>query len=124
MIIFISSHQPGETLEGQFLPWVQSFLPFIRDFNFAHVISYFVLALTIYAALGPRWMHLRGRLLCVVLCLLYGITDEIHQMFVPGRTPDLADLRSDVYGAAAAMLIVSWRPVHQVFRRLLGGKKY
>jgi len=29
---------------------------------------------------------------------LYGITDEWHQMYVPGRTPDLADWIADVVG--------------------------
>jgi VanZ family protein len=38
------------------------------------------------------------------LATAYGLTDEIHQRFVPGRTFDLLDWRADALGAAAATL--------------------
>jgi len=31
---------------------------------------------------------------------LYGMTDELHQMFVPGRQPDIADWIADILGVA------------------------
>ena len=37
---------------------------------------------------------------------IYGVTDEVHQMFVPLRTADLADLAADALGAAAAVLVL------------------
>ena len=123
-VIFISSHQSGEAIEEGVLVWVQTILPFLKDLNFAHFISYFILALTVYFALGSKWMNIRGKLLCVMICLLYGITDEFHQSFIPGRTPDLMDLVNDVIGAALAMLFVKIKPVHQFFVRIAEGKKY
>ena len=42
---------------------------------------------------------------------LYGGTDEVHQMFVPNRSPDVRDLLADglgaALGAAVAMLLIS-----------------
>ena len=35
----------------------------------------------------------------------YGATDEFHQSFVPGRTPDVNDWLVDIAGAAAAILV-------------------
>jgi VanZ family protein len=32
----------------------------------------------------------------------YGVTDEVHQSYVPGRVPDLADWLADAAGAGAA----------------------
>lgn len=36
------------------------------------------------------------------IAVAYGASDEYHQSFVPGRTPDLDDWAADVAGAAAA----------------------
>lgn len=33
----------------------------------------------------------------------YGVSDEVHQRFVPGRTSDPADVLADALGAAAAI---------------------
>lgn len=37
----------------------------------------------------------------VVLGSLYGVSDEIHQSFVPGRFDDIYDLFADILGAIA-----------------------
>ena len=36
---------------------------------------------------------------------LYGVTDEWHQMYVPGRTPELRDLANDAIGALGALSV-------------------
>lgn len=123
-VIFFTSHQPGETLDEGMLVWIQTVFPSVQDLNFGHFVSYFILALAVYFALGPRWMNWRGRLLTVLICVLYGITDEFHQSFVPGRSPDIMDVRNDMIGAAIAMLLVIPGPVHRFFVRISGGKKY
>lgn len=55
----------------------------------------------------------RERLLAWGLALLYGITDEIHQSFVPGRHPSAVDIVVDGIGAALAVLrgISRFRPL-------------
>ncbi len=123
-VIFYMSHQPGEALDENVMVWVQTLFPFIRDLNFGHFIAYFILALFVYLALGAKWLNWRGRLLTVLICVLYGVTDEYHQSFIPGRSPDLLDLRNDGIGALIAMLLVSLKPVHRLYIRLLEGKKY
>ena len=39
----------------------------------------------------------------VVLAVLYGCTDELHQRFVPGRVPDIGDLIADTVGATVTV---------------------
>lgn len=39
---------------------------------------------------------------------LFAAVDELHQAFVPGRTPDLRDLLVDVAGILAALAVIRW----------------
>ena len=61
-----------------------------------HFAAYAVLSLFMIRALsgdrvdGITWPR---ALLAVVLTTIYGASDEFHQWFTPGRTPDLLDLR-------------------------------
>jgi VanZ family protein len=72
----------------------------------AHAAAYGVLALLCLMGLtGWRWRRVAGAsvLAAFALAVLYGISDEIHQAFVPGRTPDVADVAADAAGAALAL---------------------
>jgi VanZ family protein len=67
-------------------------------------------ALVVLRALARRWERvtfLTG-LGAVVAAVLYGLSDEFHQSFVPERTPDIADLAADALGAIAAVGIAWW----------------
>jgi VanZ family protein len=83
----------------------------------------------IYGALGAAMIRAlaRGRsaamtlptiIAAVVLSTLYGVSDEIHQYFVPPRTPDILDVAADAAGACAGaiVLIVLARLVTAWFR--------
>jgi hypothetical protein len=41
----------------------------------------------------------------VLFCLLYGISDELHQFFIPGRNCCIYDLLADVAGAVIVVLL-------------------
>jgi VanZ family protein len=41
----------------------------------------------------------------LALGVLYGASDEIHQMFVPGRSPDVMDWVADAAGVLAATFV-------------------
>ena len=70
-----------------------------------HVALYFGLSALIIRALAGGW---RGRVtpglacLAVVMATAYGITDELHQHFVPPRHMDSRDLGADAIGASIA----------------------
>lgn len=73
----------------------------------AHSLVYAVLAVLILRALtGGRMagVTLRRALAALALTTLYGVTDEIHQSLVPGRTPELLDVLADARGAALGLL--------------------
>lgn len=69
----------------------------------AHGSEYAVLGLLLARALaGPRWLSpsLPCALGAVILAALYGISDEYHQLFVPGRQYDVHDMLADAIGAS------------------------
>jgi VanZ family protein len=41
----------------------------------------------------------------VVIASLYGLTDEFHQSFTPGRSVELADWITDTVGALTAVIV-------------------
>lgn len=105
-LIFYLSHQPGTTLNSM-LPFFQRWAPWLESFNSGHFVAYFILSLAVYWGLGERAVSFRGKLITVLICTLYGLTDEFHQLFIEGRTADWLDVRNDAIGAAIAMLVVS-----------------
>lgn len=99
--IFILSHQPGDRLSLPSLPGLD---------KLAHLAMYGVLAATVLFACSDKQKNTRPRLvmlLTVVICLLYGISDEFHQSFIAGRTASIYDLMAD--GGGAAMVCALWR---------------
>jgi VanZ family protein len=66
-----------------------------------HLIGYTGLGVVIARALAGglfRPVGMPAAVLAIVTGVAYGVTDEIHQMFVPGRSAELADLAADAAG--------------------------
>ena len=67
----------------------------------AHVTEYAVLTPVLYHVLRPStedgW-HLRSGLLSILGAALYAASDELHQLFVPGRRGSVSDWFIDMAG--------------------------
>ena len=75
----------------------------------AHVIAYAVLVWLWWRAWSPqRRLSWATVLPAFILTVLYGASDEIHQLFVPGRHGRLADVLIDT-GGALLMLFLLYR---------------
>jgi VanZ family protein len=70
-----------------------------------HLGVYGVLAVLLRWALAGAGVR-RSGLWAFVLAVLYGISDEFHQSFVPGRHPDIFDVATDAVGAWAALRLL------------------
>lgn len=101
-LIFAGSSIPGSALAAG---------PAVGFDKVAHALEYGVLgalttrALMIAPGLAPALAALCG----AALAALYGVSDEWHQSFVPGRFASGADLVADAVGAAAGAAVVLWR---------------
>jgi len=105
-MLFYLSHQPR--LPGPSL--------FSGQDKLIHALVYGVLGIMLLASQslrpgGYRWRQIG---ISVLIASLYGASDEWHQSFVPGRSPELADWVADTVGALLAVLVAA---------RLLGRRR-
>lgn len=95
IVIFLLSGVPGS---GDAL---QPTLLFYLERKGAHVIEYAILMLLsirFAVLLFPRETFKRILLLCGCFALAYGVTDELHQLFVPFRGGKISDVFLDGFG--------------------------
>lgn len=115
--IFYLSHQPASESSKLstgvmeiLLQLVQAVYPFqfeVSTFHLfvrkgAHFFAYFVLGILIYRALWGRGQRFSMALL---IAFVYALSDEFHQLFIPGRSGELGDVFLDSAGAATGILI-------------------
>jgi VanZ family protein len=84
---------------------------FLWDFitkKIAHICEYAILFALIFRATRGNY------LMSFILTMLYAVSDEFHQSFVPGRTCTILDLGFDLTGAnIAAYIIWKLKPILQ-----------
>lgn len=111
LIFFLSS----QSTPSQYIPGI---LYGLSD-KILHAIEYGILALLLYRAfkhtVNTRWTV--G--LSIATAVAFGLSDEIHQWFVPNREADFFDLLAD--GLGATLIVCAWAFViekHQVRKHM------
>jgi VanZ family protein len=100
VLIFCLSSQPGEAFpEVTFLPHADKAV---------HIVEYAVLA----ALAGRALLHytsgpykIPAFTVAFIACVLFGLLDELHQISVPDRSFEWADLGADAIGSALGLII-------------------
>ncbi len=107
-LIFVLSAQPD--LPHAPGPWLDTLLK-----KMGHAFVYGVLAWLYWRALSQRFWESRAsttlrvlRVVSITLAVAYGLSDEYHQTFVPGRNGQPFDVAVDGVGACGAMLLDWW----------------
>ncbi len=89
--IFYFSSLPGQAIPAIFTG---------QDIVF-HLMVYAVLGFFVSRALkhtGDNPLRIKIIMLTILFCLVYGVSDEFHQSFVPNRCMTVADVGIDVLG--------------------------
>lgn len=94
VVIFYASSLPGSDVPGDYSVY-------------AHFIEYAILAALLFVALRHGRSPRQAAVLAVVIASLYGASDEIHQLFTPGRVSDPLDWLTDTAGAAFAGVVAA-----------------
>lgn len=122
--IFLFSSIPGEKVDDLFgrlrfilltIPlesWLlRLFFSRIEWLKVGHGIGYFCFGCMVLHSLNTRTRW--SPLLALGICSLCAIVDELHQAFIPGRSPGVRDIMLDSLASLAGVLItlgiVKWR---------------
>jgi len=104
-------------------PHPEEHVPFVTHFSdkVLHAIEYAVLGALCYRALcgsGQTVWRQQAIPAAILLASLYGVSDEVHQAFVPFRDANWLDWVADTVGAAIGVTamhrMLSLRPVGSI----------
>lgn len=121
LIIFLFSHQPGKVsanisnavantlqIEQQSEYVAVSAQPLFAGLSlrkYAHIILYFLLGVSAFLVVKDGQQKWYWKVLnALLICFLYSCSDELHQMFIPGRDASVKDLYVDALGYGVAIV--------------------
>jgi len=117
-LIFLGSCLPGVSVSGS------NFTDFLAH-KAVHIFEYAVLAVLLlkaYCSLYNKLIRCTNKkiviLTILVICFLYGLSDEWHQSFVSGREAKLRDAFIDLLGGGFGILLL-WKLPPKVQKKLL-----
>lgn len=74
----------------------------------AHMVSYAMLAVLSFIMVYAHKSHIRKSFIYgFLITFLYSITDEIHQLFIPGRAGMIQDVLIDSLGAVIGLSLIT-----------------
>ena len=91
------------------VPEAARWLPIIAKLKLVHIIEYGALYFFLWYAIKKTTTYnkLETFSLALMITVLYGLTDEFHQIFVVGRTSRLIDVVADGAGGVIAQAGIS-----------------
>jgi len=79
-----------------------------------HFTAFFLLNFFLLIAVGEREKIIGKRIILIlVISLVYAILDELHQFFVPLRTPDIMDLLVDSAGIFLSLITYKYYSIKE-----------
>ena len=111
LIFILSSASSSESNEHS--GWIVNFIAQIFNINNLDMLSYIIRKIAHvleFAMLGILVMNLiscynKKMYLALIICVLYAVSDEIHQIFVPGRNSSIIDVLIDSVGSFIGIYI-------------------
>ena len=70
----------------------------------AHFTEYFILGILVYNMI---YNLNKKKYISIIICILYAISDEIHQIFTSDRGPRVFDIFIDTLGSSTSIIILS-----------------
>ena len=121
IVIFYLSHQPATESSGLSGDLTEMIIRNIERFSSleididlfhhmirknAHFFAYFILSILNLNAL--KWSGFSGYKcigMALIISVIYAISDEVHQLYIPGRSGEVKDVFIDTSGALVGILV-------------------
>lgn len=72
----------------------------------AHFIIYLILGVLVVSLIKEyRMIDVKSLIIAIIFCFLYACSDEIHQLFVNGRSGELLDIIIDTIGSSIGIYL-------------------
>ncbi|WP_333782687.1 VanZ family protein [Candidatus Kryptobacter tengchongensis] len=111
-IIFILSSIPGNYFPEQ---------PFDLFDKLVHACLFGILTYLIYRGFQYQdksaFFKNFSIAIAFLICVIYGIIDELHQEYIPGRSPDITDALADILGGGFVSLYLLFFNYRKTKRR-------
>ncbi|MBR2875962.1 MAG: VanZ family protein [Clostridia bacterium] len=111
ILIFCLSHENGEEsteTSGWFTNLINFILPFSVSENIVRTLAHYSEFACLAFFMTNLFVSCKNKLCPVPSCAIsffYAITDEIHQIFVPGRACQAEDLLVDLSGIISGIIV-------------------
>ena len=100
-VIFLLSSIPARSLPK---------LALLKYDKLIHATVFFIFGMLVYRAVipssQPSRIDWRSAITTLIVVIMYGMLDEVHQHFVAGRTPDVYDALADAVGGLLSASLV------------------
>lgn len=96
-ILYFSSIPGGHPGTGGGITGIATIYHFVVFFLFG-----FFLLISI---IGNKKIKINYMVIALVISIIYAVLDEVHQMFVPFRSPSIRDILTDTAGIFSSMLL-------------------
>ncbi|MGL5328274.1 MAG: VanZ family protein [Peptostreptococcaceae bacterium] len=124
----VSSQQSGGVIEFiKAMPIIGNIMTYMMEIEIgefiirksAHMFLYFVLAMFIFMSMYDVNKEIKTvAIISFIFTVLYACTDEIHQLFIPGRSGELRDVLVDSTGAIIGTTLIYYILKYNKYKKI------
>jgi len=83
--------------------YIEKYVKLVR--KSAHFFIYSILGLLVISLALEYSLDYKTIIISIIFCLLYAVSDEIHQLYVPGRSGEVRDVFIDTIGSFFGIIL-------------------
>ena len=85
----------------------------------AHITEYLILGILVYLSINTYQMDKNKIIiLSILICILYSVSDEFHQLFISGRSGKITDCIYDTFGSTLGICITALINKKDIIKRV------